>query len=161
MLTLRLVHRSEAGDAHAADVSLDDGSAVERASSRFVFPIDAADREQLRWYLEDYLEFPLDPAPTLAAAAEARLGELGTVLFGSVFAGEAAELWARVRPRLGETRVEVAADPGDGPCPGSCCATPAPTRRWPSGPGRSCGPTTSPPADRTCRPPGRSCGCCW
>jgi len=117
MLTLRLVHRSEAGDAHAVDVSLDDGGDVERASSRFVFPVDAADREQLRWYLEDYLEFPLDPAPTLAAAAEARLGELGTGLFGSIFAGQAADLWARVRPRLGETRVEVAADPGDASLP--------------------------------------------
>ncbi len=78
MLTLRLAHRREPGGAHAVDVSLDDGGVVERASSRFDFPVDAADREQLRWYLEDYLEFPLDPAPRLAAAAEARLGELGS-----------------------------------------------------------------------------------
>ena len=90
MLTLRLVHRSEAGDAHAADVSLDDGSAVERASSRFLFPLDAADREKVRWYLEDYPEFPLDPAPRSAARRSAS-GGAGPALFERVFAGAAAE----------------------------------------------------------------------
>ena len=77
-----------------------------------------ADEELIRWYLEDYAEFPADPAPSIAANAEARLQRIGTDLFTRVFSGpDAAEIWAQARDRLGEVRVEVDTDPGVGPGP--------------------------------------------
>ena len=45
----------------------------------------AADGERIRWYLEDYAEFPADPAPVIARDAEARLAQAGAELFGRVF----------------------------------------------------------------------------
>ena len=32
------------------------------------------DRERVRWYLEDFLEYPVDPAPAIAAGVEAAAG---------------------------------------------------------------------------------------
>ncbi|SNT63532.1 Tetratricopeptide repeat-containing protein [Asanoa hainanensis] len=81
------------------------------ATSRFELSITDEDRERIRWYLEDFLEYPLDPAPTIAADVEARLAEIGTRLFSLVFTGEEArELWAGVRGLLHTVRVEVASD---------------------------------------------------
>ena len=77
---------------------------------------DDGDGERIRWYLEDYAEFPADPAPVIARDAEARLARAGAELFGRVFSGaDAAGIWERARDRLGEVRVEVDADPGAGP----------------------------------------------
>ena len=72
--------------------------------------------EQIRWYLEDYPEFPADPAPALAATAEARLAQTGVKLFRDVFAGpDAAVIWGLAQARLGEVRVEVDTDPAEAP----------------------------------------------
>ena len=43
----------------------------------FGYQVDGREAEQIRWYLEDYPEFPADPAPVLAADAEARLLRAG------------------------------------------------------------------------------------
>ena len=87
------------------------GYAEASATSRFELTITDEDRERIRWYLEDFLEYPLDPAPTIAAGVEGRLAEIGTRLFDLVFAGEEArELWAGVRGVLHTVRVEVACD---------------------------------------------------
>jgi tetratricopeptide (TPR) repeat protein len=72
--------------------------------------------ERVRWYLEDYAEFPVDPAPVIAQAAETQLAQAGTELFRAVFADmDAVGIWERARDRLGQVRVEVEADPGEGP----------------------------------------------
>ena len=81
------------------------------ATSRFELSITDEDRERIRWYLEDFLEYPLDPAPEIAAGVEGRLAEIGTRLFELVFAGEEArELWAGLRGVLHDVRVEVACE---------------------------------------------------
>ena len=81
-----------------------------------VFSAPSSDGERVRWYLEDYAEFPADPAPAIARAVEAQMALQGADLFRQVFASaDAAEIWGRVRDRLSETRVEVDTDPGDGP----------------------------------------------
>jgi len=36
------------------------------AEAEFADPSDEGDGERVRWYLEDYAEFPADPAPALA-----------------------------------------------------------------------------------------------
>lgn len=77
---------------------------------------DDRDGELLRWYLEDYAEAPADPAPALAASAERLLARAGAELFSRLFSSmDAAGIWERARDRLGEVRVEVDADPGNGP----------------------------------------------
>lgn len=108
MLTLRLTHHADT--VHTVEVQLDDDGHAERAISEFPFAYKAEDRELVRWYLEDYIAFPVDPAPTIAARAEDRLALVGADLFGKVFGGGAARLWARVRPRLADVRIEVASD---------------------------------------------------
>ena len=72
--------------------------------------------EKIRWYLEDYAEFPADPAPAIARDAEARMARVGAELFGRVFSNaDAAAIWERVWDRLDRIRVEVDADPDAGP----------------------------------------------
>jgi tetratricopeptide (TPR) repeat protein len=89
------------------------------AESEFTWVAAADDAELVRWYLEDYAEFPADPAPKVAQRAEARLADLGSELFARVFgAGDAAQLWYEGTSGVGGlagTRVEVDADPGDVP----------------------------------------------
>jgi tetratricopeptide (TPR) repeat protein len=80
------------------------------ASSAFAFEWTERDREDVRWYLEDYLEWPFPPAPITAAAIERRIAELGAELFRKVFGHEdARDLWVRARSQLSHTRIEIAA----------------------------------------------------
>jgi tetratricopeptide (TPR) repeat protein len=87
------------------------------AEAEFADPSDEGDGERVRWYLEDYAEFPADPAPALAREAEARLGELGAALFRRVFEAnpDTMRVWNAAADSLPEARVEVDADPGAGP----------------------------------------------
>src|SRR5690348_4861620 len=48
--------------------------------------VDDGLAELIRWYLEEYAEFPSDPAPTRAIRAEDALADLGRTLFHAVFA---------------------------------------------------------------------------
>lgn len=109
MVTLRLVDRVE-GPEHVVEVLLEDAGPRRAASVRFGFELSAQDREDLRWYLEDYLQYPVDPAPEIAREVEARLAVLGGELFGRVFRAspEAMELWFAVKGSLSDARVEVA-----------------------------------------------------
>ena len=93
-----------------------DGAARRKAVAEFGDLPGGGDGERIRWYLEDYAEFPADPAPVIAQNAEARLARAGVELFDRVFSGaDAAGIWERARDRLSEVRVEVDADPGAGP----------------------------------------------
>jgi tetratricopeptide (TPR) repeat protein len=115
--TLRIRQAAEPGGRHRVDIDFDDIDAAGRptsrsASTRFEFTISPADRERLRWYFEDYLEYPADPAPKIAAEVEGMLTGVGAALFRAVFhSGEdARDLWAVVRDRLPRLRVEVESD---------------------------------------------------
>ncbi|MGQ0605094.1 MAG: CHAT domain-containing protein [Anaerolineales bacterium] len=114
MPTLRLTQIAESQpDHYRVEVALEgDGLPRQTATARFVFKLTEHDAEYLRWYLEDYLQYPLDPAPTIAARVEKRLAEIGVGLFKAVFqAGDdARDLWATLREELDDTRVEVITD---------------------------------------------------
>jgi tetratricopeptide (TPR) repeat protein len=98
------------------EVAWQDGAERRVAVSEFDDLPDDRDGERIRWYLEDYAEFPADPAPTIARDAETRLAQVGVDLFSRVFSSvDAAEIWERARDRLAEVRVEVEADPRAGP----------------------------------------------
>jgi hypothetical protein len=92
-----------------ANLATDTGSSPAPVSVGIEFAVSPVDREQMRWYLEDYLEFTEDPAPRIAERVERRMEELGEALFRDIFhiSGAACDLWVAARPRLAETRVEV------------------------------------------------------
>jgi tetratricopeptide (TPR) repeat protein len=98
------------------EVTWQDGPARRAAVAEFAAPPDTENGELVRWYLEEYPKYPGDPAPAIAAKAEAELARAGADLFAQVFASaDAAGIWDRARDRLGEVRVEVDTDPGQGP----------------------------------------------
>jgi tetratricopeptide (TPR) repeat protein len=98
------------------EVTWQDGAARRLAVNEVDGTPGNGDGERIRWYLEDYAEFPAPPAPAIARDAETRLAQAGVELFRHVFAGtDAAGIWERARDRLGEVRVEVDSDPDAGP----------------------------------------------
>lgn len=106
MHTLCLTQTALGEDRYAAMLSLDNGAPV---STQFSFSLDAQAREDLRWYLEDYLQNPLDPAPLLARRVEEKMIEVGARLFREVFESSepARRMWARMTDMLSETRIEI------------------------------------------------------
>ncbi|OLB77501.1 MAG: hypothetical protein AUI14_15850 [Actinobacteria bacterium 13_2_20CM_2_71_6] len=90
MVTLRLNQSVLADGRHRVTVRLDGDAAPQEGVSDFAFTLTDADREDVRWYLEDFLEYPLDPAPAIAARVERRLTGIGTELFRLAFADENA-----------------------------------------------------------------------
>ena len=98
------------------EVTWQDGLVPQKAVAIFAYQAGDQDGEKVRWYLEDYAEFPADPAPALAASAEQVLADTGTGLFARVFDGmDAAGIWTQARARLSEVRVEVDTDPAEAP----------------------------------------------
>src|SRR2546426_389219 len=107
---LRLTQTAESQNNYQVEVSLEGpGLARQTATSRFQFELTAHDQADLRWYLEDYLQNPFDPAPTIAARIEGRIDAIGKELFDKVFESsrDARDLWATLRDRLNDTRVEI------------------------------------------------------
>lgn len=110
MPTLRITQNTESTGRYTVEISLEgDGLPRETATSTFDFEVTPQDQEDLRWYLEDYLQYPFDPAPTIAARVEDRMVEIGTTLFKEVFqtSEQGRRLWAKLYERLSDVRVEV------------------------------------------------------
>ena len=110
MPLLRLTQTALTEDAWRVELSLErEGQARQTADATFSFVLTPQDDEDLRWYLEDYLEWPHDPTPKLAARVEGRMKEIGTDLFRAIFQAndDARDLWATLRAALADTRVEV------------------------------------------------------
>ncbi|MER5832915.1 CHAT domain-containing protein [Streptomyces sp. NPDC002130] len=95
--------------------------------------ISPQDQEEIRWYLEDYREFPSDPAPVIAARCSQRLATLGEALFQALFdhSEDARALWRRAGEQVGDLRVEVDSDLND------VVAVPFELLRIPGGPALS------------------------
>jgi len=107
---LRITQTALGDDRHHVEVSLEgDGLPRQAARSDFEFRFSDQEQENLRWYLEDYLQHVDPPAPQIAAAVERRMIEVGVGLFKAVFqsSDDARDLWATLRARLEETRVEI------------------------------------------------------
>jgi tetratricopeptide (TPR) repeat protein len=109
MRTLQLTHRRDGGG-HQIEVILQGMGPRQLASARFDFEVAEQDREDVRWYLEDYLQYPIDPAPAIASRIEKRLVALGIDLFEKVFEAnrDTIRLWNTASPTLPDMRVEVA-----------------------------------------------------
>ena len=105
--TLRLQQSASTAGRHQVKVHLEGAGAPVQGSVEFDFAVAAADREAMRWYVEDSLDHPPDPA--LADGVERRLAELGTQLFTAVLGTDPVgrQVWAAVRDRLATVRVEA------------------------------------------------------
>ena len=113
MVILRIRQDAERASGHyRLQVELDEDGLIQAADVSMTFEISQPDARDLRWYLEDYLEYPLDPAPRIAGRIENRMADIGRDLFAAVFpaGSETRDLWSVVRDRLSETRVEVITD---------------------------------------------------
>ncbi len=111
MLTLRITQAKEESLRYRVDVELTgDGLTRQTGDARFEFDFDAHQREDLRWYFEDYLQYPQEPAPSIAARIERDMQTIGTRLFESVFSAnnDTRRLWNNVLDQLSDTRFEIA-----------------------------------------------------
>jgi hypothetical protein len=110
---LRLTQADKGDDRYSINVSFE-GPDIPRhtATAEFGFLFTAQDREELRWYLEDYLQHAADPASKIAARIEGRISEIGVALFKEIFHNndDIRDLWAEVRQLLSKTRVEIISD---------------------------------------------------
>jgi len=108
MDTLRLMQVVEGGS-YRVEVTVAGSGGERSATARFEWELTARDREDIRWYLEDYLLYPIAPAPRIAGRVEARIAEIGRELFTKVFLGslDTIRVWHAVADRLAEVRVEV------------------------------------------------------
>jgi hypothetical protein len=106
MPLLRLRQDREGGDRYRVHVEYEGDGPRRDADSHFEFQLPAQDREDIRWYLEDFLQYPMDPAPTIAARIERRMEEIGRELFTKVLGK--TPVWHDVRHALSRTRIEIA-----------------------------------------------------
>ena len=113
MPTLRLTQSTTGqNNRQRVEVALEgDGLPPQIATAEFDFLFTPQDREDLRWYLEDYLQYAADPAPKIAARIEGRIAEIGNRLWAAIFESSktASRLWARLQPELSNTRIEIVA----------------------------------------------------
>ncbi len=110
MHLLRLKQRTEGDDTYRVELTVEREREVRQtAEASFPFELTPQDEADLRWYLEDYLQWPQDPAPKIAARVEDRMKELGTGLFRAIFQAndDTRELWSSTRRDLAKTRVEI------------------------------------------------------
>ena len=112
MGTLRLTQTSPTSGRHRVQLDLDGDGLPQSAVAEFAFALVDQDREDLRWYLEDYLKYPVDPAPRIAARVQERMAEVGRELFSAIFDSDsgARALWADASRDLAGTRVEVVSE---------------------------------------------------
>src|SRR5438105_1310731 len=83
--TLRITQTGIGAGRYRANITLRDDAPGEHAAEvEFPFTLSPEDRERIRWYLEDFLQFPMDPAPAIAQGVERRMAEVGTELFKSL-----------------------------------------------------------------------------
>ncbi len=113
MPLLRLTQHQKEQNQYRVEIAFedDDGSRL-TADVNFSFELTREERADLRWYLEDYLQYPLDPAPKIAERIETWMAEMGKSLFHDVFEidEDAREMLPAIRRDLDDIRVEVATD---------------------------------------------------
>lgn len=106
VLTINLESRSTR---IGAQIRLVNGQDLLEAGAEFDFEWGRQDQEDLRWYLEDYLIYPADPAPKIAARVEQSIAATGILLFSDLFRGDpqASRLWEAAVEHLADLRVEI------------------------------------------------------
>jgi hypothetical protein len=104
--TLRITH-----SAGQVEATLEGDGPRKFERRPFAFALSPQEAEDIRWYLEDYRIYPVDPAPKIAQRIEQRMGEVGRELFQLVLAESV--VWDAVRRNLNDTRIEIEAEVED------------------------------------------------
>ncbi len=73
MSLLRLTQDALADDRYRVEIAFEGAGPRRVAKAEVTFRLTGQDEEDLRWYLEDYLQWPHEPAPTIAARVVARM----------------------------------------------------------------------------------------
>jgi hypothetical protein len=110
MRTLRLTQSVAGANRYRVEAMLEGGGQPHKvATAEFGFTLTAQDREDVRWYLEDYLQHAADPAPQIAARIESRIVEMGVELYEALSRSndDAHALWSALRTQLNDTRIEI------------------------------------------------------
>ncbi len=110
MKTLRLTQTNLEDGRYRVELEIErGGNPGLTATSTFEFREDQVGSEDLRWYLEQYLREPADPAPARAVRVEQRIQDVGTELFEAVFLStvDCRTLWDSVSDSLNGTRIEI------------------------------------------------------
>jgi hypothetical protein len=91
---------------------LKEGEFAQTADVSFEFNLSHQDQERLRWYFEDYLQYPQDPAPSIAGKVKGLLAKIGIELFDKIFKSnfDAHKIWSYALPNLNDTRIEIITD---------------------------------------------------
>lgn len=79
-MKLKIEHHPSSPDRHRVELSIDDDSGT-KVGGEFDFSFTSTDQERLRWYWEDFLDYPIEPARDEVPEAERRIEEIGTELF--------------------------------------------------------------------------------
>ncbi|HXM45230.1 MAG TPA: CHAT domain-containing protein [Bryobacteraceae bacterium] len=105
MSLLHLHQFAEGENRYRVLAEFENGAVRRSAESRFELQVSAQDQEDIRWYLEDFLQYPMDPAPAIAARIERRMAEIGMELFTKALGS--TSVWQEARHDLSATRVEI------------------------------------------------------
>jgi hypothetical protein len=89
----------------------------------FTFTLTPQEAEDIRWYLEDYRIYPVDPMPKTANRIELRMREIGRELFRLVL--KDGDPWERARHSLHDTRIEIETEVEDALVPWELMRDPA------------------------------------
>src|SRR5262245_2550913 len=82
------------------------------ANAQFSYELSEHERQDIRWYIEEYAEYPFAPHPERAKRIEQLMREVGVRLFRELFSQEGQQrLWAKVYEHLSTIRIEVVSTP--------------------------------------------------
>jgi hypothetical protein len=109
---LKLIPDNDGLDPQRFIVVYTAGERCQSAVAHLPFLLAPEEEESIRWYLEEYRKFPLEPATAIARNTAARLKQFGEQFFEQVFnsTAQSRELWTLVEEQLETTRIEIAAD---------------------------------------------------
>lgn len=113
MQTLHLTQSSEEPGNHRVELALEENDKLcQTAIATFSFKLTSQDQEDIRWYLEDYLEYHQDPSPNIARRIERRMGEIGGELFKAIFQANegTSRLWDNLQLQINNTQIDITTD---------------------------------------------------
>ncbi len=110
MPVLRLTQIAVGSNQYRVEIALEgDNQPRSTAISEFQFTFSLEEQEQIRWYLEDFLQYDLRQEADRGVRSEQKINEIGIRLFENVFysSDDARDLWTRLRSKINDTRIEI------------------------------------------------------
>src|SRR4051812_39565369 len=110
--TLRLTQTGGQGTTHTITLEWLGAGPRQTATPTVSLALTEQDQQDIRWYLEEYPEYPFEPHPKRAARIEGRMCEIGHDLFRSLFGANTRTfaMWVNARNHENDLRVEIVTD---------------------------------------------------